>query len=60
VVYGVDARAGKVGEIVGDPSFAYPDFDGVMANVDGVQKAFRTGADKVCRVMASQVNDAVK
>lgn len=60
VVYGVDARPGKRGEIVGDPAFSYPDFDNLLASQASVQMAFSTGANKICQVMASDVNDAIK
>jgi hypothetical protein len=60
LVYGVDARSGKAWSIAGDPEFAYASFDKVLANIDNVQLAFRTGADKLCKRIVREVTVSLR
>lgn len=60
IYYGVDAREGNSWAISGDARFAFPDFDAVMGNLDGVHEAFRAGSKEIAIRMAGQVHEALK
>lgn len=60
IYYGVDARSGNSWAIAADQKFAYPSFDSVLANLDGVRQAFSTGSAAISRRMSDQVHDSIK
>jgi hypothetical protein len=60
IYYGVDARNGNKWAIAADPKFAYPSFDAVLSNLDGVRQAFSTGSSEIAKRMVGQVHDSIK
>jgi hypothetical protein len=60
IYYGVDAKEGKEWAIVPDPKFAYPSFEAVMSNIDGVRSAFATGALEISKRISERIYNSAK
>ena len=58
--YGIDARKGESWAIEADPSFAYPNFEAVIAGLDDVRKKFIDSAMLVARRISEQAHAAAK
>ena len=60
VYYGADAKAGTDWSVPADRRYAYPTFEAVLADLDGVRSAFETGGREVGARMARQVHAVIQ
>lgn len=62
VDYGANTGLGVAGDqpIPPDGKYAYPTFEAALQNIDGVRKAFDTGAQEIGKRMAFEIHEAIK